>query len=81
MASYFPEAGNLNGSNPDVCSDVAGPSSSGSSNLFELSDKSNETIIILFFTLLALLAAVLDLSVTVSHTAFGAYYVIMHKLY
>ena len=30
MASYFPEAGNLNGSNDDVCSDVAGPSSSGS---------------------------------------------------
>ena len=29
MASYFPEAGNLNGSNADICSDVAGPSSSG----------------------------------------------------
>ena len=24
MASYFPEAGNLNGSNADMCSDVAG---------------------------------------------------------
>ena len=24
MASYFPEAGNLNGSNSDMCSDVAG---------------------------------------------------------
>ena len=26
MASYFPEAGNLNGSNTDMCSDVAGRS-------------------------------------------------------
>ena len=43
MASYFPEAGNLNGSNADMCSDVAGPSSSGSGDLFELSDRSNTT--------------------------------------
>ena len=35
MASYFPEAGNLNGSNADMCSDVAGPSSSGSGDLFD----------------------------------------------
>ena len=27
MTSYFPEAGNLNDSNADMCSDVAGPSS------------------------------------------------------
>ena len=40
MASYFPEAGNLNGSNADMCSDVAGPSISGSGDLFELSDRS-----------------------------------------
>ena len=33
MASYFPEAGNLNGINADMCSDVAGPSSSGSGDL------------------------------------------------
>ena len=33
-ASYFPEAGNLIGSNTDMCSDVAGPSSSGSGDLF-----------------------------------------------
>ena len=26
MASYFPKAGNLNGSNADMCSDEAGPS-------------------------------------------------------
>ena len=26
MASYFPVAGNFNGSNANMCSDVAGPS-------------------------------------------------------
>ena len=35
MASYFPEAGNLNGSNADMCSDVAGRSVSGTGDLFE----------------------------------------------
>ena len=46
-ASYFPEEGN--GSNADMCSGVAGPSSSASrGDLFELSDRSNETIILLF---------------------------------
>ena len=34
MASYFPEARNLNESNGDICSDVAGPSISGSGDLF-----------------------------------------------
>ena len=43
MALYFPESGNLNGSNFDICSDVAGPSSSGSGDVFELSDRSNTT--------------------------------------
>ena len=50
-----------------TCSDVAGPSSSGSGDLFELSDRSNETdpeSLLLFPPLLALLAAILDLSVT-----------------
>ena len=37
MASYFLEAGNLNGRNAGTCSDVAGPSSSGSGDFFELS--------------------------------------------
>ena len=37
--SYFPEAGNLNGSNADMRSDVAGPSSSGSGDLFEFWDR------------------------------------------
>lgn len=40
MALYFPEAGNLNGSNADMCSDVAGPLFSGPSNLSKLSDRS-----------------------------------------
>ena len=39
MASCFPEAGNLNGRNVDMCSDVAGPSSSDSEDLFERSDR------------------------------------------
>ena len=43
MASYFSEAINLNGSNAYMCSDVAGPSSSGSGDLFELSERSNTT--------------------------------------
>ena len=66
MASYFPEAENLNGSNADMCSDVAGPSSRGSGDLFDFSDRSSQTNILLFLRLhvLALLAAILDLSVT-----------------
>ena len=43
VESYFSEAGNLNGRNADMCSDVAGPSSSHSRNLFELSGGSNTT--------------------------------------
>ena len=64
MASYFPEAENLNGINTDVCFGVAGPSSNGSGDLFELTDRSNEAIILLFPSLSALLAAILDFSVT-----------------
>ena len=40
MVSYFPEARNLNGSNADMISGVAKPSSSGSGDLLELSGKS-----------------------------------------
>ena len=47
-----------------MCSDLAGPSSSDAGDFFELSDISNETIILLFLPLLALLAAMLDLSVS-----------------
>ena len=64
IALSFPEAGNLNGTNADLCSDVAGPSSSGSGDLFEPSERSNETIILLFSPLLSLLAAILDFSMT-----------------
>ena len=63
MALYFPEAGNLNGSNAEMCFHVARPSSSGSGDLFELPDRSrfpNFTI----SPLLALLAFIFDLSVT-----------------
>ena len=35
MASYLPEAENLNDSNTAMCSDVAGPSSGGSGDLFD----------------------------------------------
>ena len=35
MTSYFPGAGNLNGSNADMCSDVVEPSSSDSVDLFD----------------------------------------------
>ena len=38
---YFPKVGNLNGSNTDISSDVAGSSISASGNLFELSDRSH----------------------------------------
>ena len=48
MGSYFPEAGNLIEINADMCSDVARMSSSGSGDLFEFSDRSNETIILLY---------------------------------
>ena len=34
MASYIPEAGNLNVTSADMCSDVAGTSISGSGNFF-----------------------------------------------
>ena len=40
MASYFPEARNLNDSNADMCYDVAGPWISGSGDLFEFLDRS-----------------------------------------
>ena len=35
MALYFPEAGNLNGSNADMCSNVAGPLSSSLGDFFD----------------------------------------------
>ena len=86
---YFPEEGNLNGNNADMFSDVPGLSSIGSGDFFELSYRSNETdpesldlIFLLFPPLLALLAYILDLSVTSAPILpSGACYVIMHKVY
>ena len=43
MASYFQEAGNLSGSCTGMCSEVAGPSNSGSRNLFGLLDREKKT--------------------------------------
>ena len=43
MSSKCPETLNLNDSDADMCSDVAGPSSSCSGDLFDLSDMSNKT--------------------------------------
>ena len=63
-ALYFPIARNLNGGNTDMCTYVAGPLSKGSGDLFKLSYRSNETVILLFPPLLAQLAAIVDLSVT-----------------
>ena len=88
MASYFPEAGNLNSSNTDMCPDVAGPSSSGSGDLFEVSyrlfhlDLALDPVLLLFPTLLALLAAILDLNLTTTPILpFKACNVIMYKVY
>ena len=82
MAWYFPEAGNLNGSNADMCSNVAGPLSSGSGDLFDFGSSSRSHILLLFPSLPALLAAILDLSVTTTPILpFGACYVIMLKVY
>ena len=67
------EAGNLNGNNADTCSDVAGPSSSGSDDLFELSDRSNKTD-----PEFLILAAILDLRVAITPILpFGACYAIL----
>ena len=74
MASYFPEAGNLNRSNAEM----AGPSSSGSGDLFELSDRSNETISPTTSSTGRHLGFERDYN---SHTAFRTCYVIIHKAY
>ena len=78
MASYFPEVGNLNSSNAGLCSDVAGPTSSGSGDLFEF-QIALDHVLLLFPSLLAILAAILDLSMTTM--PFWACYIIMRKVY
>ena len=83
MASYFPEVGNLNGSNNDICSDVAGPSISGSGDFFFFFlsfqiDHRSRTFTVL--PQLVLPAAIWDLGVTnTTILAFQACYVIMHS--
>ena len=84
MASYFSEAGNLNGSNADMCSYAAGPSSSGSGDLlrsgFQIDQRSCA------FTISPITSTTGHhrcLSVTTTPIlTFGASYVIMHiKIY
>ena len=49
---YFPKKGNLNGSNADMCSDVAGPKPPGQLTL----NLALDPVLLLFPPLLALLA-------------------------
>ena len=81
MALYFTEVGNFNDSNAHKCSDVAGPSSSGSGDLLELSDRSNTTYFYYFSTTGTTgihLGFERDYNY---HTAFRGVSVIMHKVY
>ena len=81
MASHFPEARNLHGSNADMFSDVAGPSSSGSGDLFELSglDRSNKNNPKSLNKVMHYWPPCLDLSVTTAPILpFRACYVILH---
>ena len=81
IASYFPEGENLNGSNADMRSNVAGPSSSGSGDLFDFGSSSRFRSFTIS-PLLTLLAAILDLNVTTTPTLpFGACDDIMYKVY
>ena len=83
MALYFPEAGNLNGRNADMCSDVAGLLHSALGDLFELSDRLNTTYLYYFnspttSTTGHHLGSERDYNY---HTASQARYVIMPKVY
>ena len=81
MASYFPEGGNLNGNNADMCSDVAGPLLSGLGNLFELSDRS-QILYFYYFPTTGTTGCHLGFEHDYNyHTAFWACYVIIHKVY
>ena len=84
MASYFPEVGNLNGTNADMCSDVAGPSSS---------QVAARGIFLSFQTGQMLRSFTISPTTNTNgrhleferdynyHTAFRACYVIMHTVY
>ena len=80
MASYFPQAGNLNNSNADMCSDVAGPSIAWATCLsFQIDHRSRTfTISPTTSTTGRHLGFKRDFNY---HTAFRACFVIMHKVY
>ena len=81
MASYFLEAGNLNGGNDGMCSDVAGPSSGGSGDFFDFGSSSRFRTFTISSTASKVLAAILEFSVTTTPILpFEACYVIMHKV-
>ena len=81
MTSYFPEAGNLKGSNADIFSDVTGPSSHGLDDCLSF-QIGLDPVLLLFPPLLGLLGAILDLHMTSTPILpFGAFYLIMHKVY
>ena len=50
MASYFSEAGNLNCSNANMCSDVAEPSSSGAGDFFDFGSSSSSRTFTIYTT-------------------------------
>ena len=83
MAWYFPEAGNLNGSNAGMCSDVMCLGRQVAARaIFLTFDLALDPLLLLFHPLLALLVAILDLSLTTTpKLPFEACYVIMHKVY
>ena len=81
MASSFPEAGNLNGSNADMCSDVAGPSRSGADDLFDFGSSSrSRTFAISPTTSITGCHLGFELATT-PILPFRACYVIMDKVY
>ena len=82
MVLYFLEAGNLNGSSADICSDMAGLSSIAARVNCLTLDVARDPVLLPFPPLLALLAAILALSMTTTPILpFKACYIIMHKVY
>ena len=83
MASYFPEAGNLNGSNADMTCIRMWLGRRVAARVICLTlDLALDPVLLLFRPLLTLLAAILDLSVTINPILpSGACNVIMHKVH
>ena len=81
IALYFLKAENLNSSNADMCSDVAGLRVAAQAISLTL-DLSLDPLLLLFPPPLALLATILDLSKTTTPILpVKACFVIMHKVY